>query len=388
VWVVEGDIPVQVMTLSADGGTSGVDGVAFEPNGARVFSNAGGTVLIWDVGMSGQEEWASLPLTPTEFVHGVRFLPDGSLAVSVERGVILWDPSTGETRPIGPQDGTVSGYYRSDVSPADGAIARVENRPPGERTLVSVWDPSTGDRRFVVRDASSPRWSPDGSFLVVLGGPDIRIVDPNDGRVLERLRTPGFAGWSIDVSADGELIAISGSEGEGEDAPLSIHVIDRSSGQTVIIPAYADWVSFDPRGGQVVGAAGDVPQVWDVDTGARVGSFPTWMSEYAVTFSNDGGTIAAVAGDGSARLVDATTFDPLSSLPPVGDPASPASGCQAMDSAFSPDGSILAVQTCDGVRLWALDVDDLLAIARENVTRTLAVEECQLYLRQETCPAL
>ena len=59
--------------------------------------------------------------------------------------------------------------------------------------------------------------------------------------------------------------------------------------------------------------------------------------------------------------------------------------CYGSGLAFSPDGSLLAVQDCDGVRVWTLDIDELLAIARTNVTRSLTSEECRLYLHVDPC---
>jgi WD40 repeat protein len=57
--------------------------------------------------------------------------------------------------------------------------------------------------------------------------------------------------------------------------------------------------------------------------------------------------------------------------------------------AFSPDGSMLASSTFDGTaRVWALDIDDLLEIARQNVTRSLTDEECRQYLNLQACPNL
>jgi hypothetical protein len=38
------------------------------------------------------------------------------------------------------------------------------------------------------------------------------------------------------------------------------------------------------------------------------------------------------------------------------------------------------------VRVWALDIDDLLEIARQEVTRSLTNEECRQYLHVERCP--
>jgi hypothetical protein len=57
--------------------------------------------------------------------------------------------------------------------------------------------------------------------------------------------------------------------------------------------------------------------------------------------------------------------------------------------AFSPDGTKLASQgpLSGVVRVWALDIDDLLEIAQENVTRSLTDAECRRYLHVEACPA-
>ena len=54
---------------------------------------------------------------------------------------------------------------------------------------------------------------------------------------------------------------------------------------------------------------------------------------------------------------------------------------------FSDDGRWLASASPDGVvRVWALDLDELIEIAKRKVTRELSDEECLQYLHVETCP--
>jgi hypothetical protein len=49
---------------------------------------------------------------------------------------------------------------------------------------------------------------------------------------------------------------------------------------------------------------------------------------------------------------------------------------------------MLASQGRDGiVRIWALEIADLLEIARRELTRSLTEEECRRYLHVDTCPA-
>jgi hypothetical protein len=38
------------------------------------------------------------------------------------------------------------------------------------------------------------------------------------------------------------------------------------------------------------------------------------------------------------------------------------------------------------VRIYVLDTDDLVALARSRVTRPLTAEECQKYLHVDECP--
>jgi hypothetical protein len=59
--------------------------------------------------------------------------------------------------------------------------------------------------------------------------------------------------------------------------------------------------------------------------------------------------------------------------------------------AFSPDGSMLVGQSPEAlggaglVHVWTLDVDRLLQIAREELTRTITAEVCRRFLRLDHC---
>jgi WD40 repeat protein len=79
--------------------------------------------------------------------------------------------------------------------------------------------------------------------------------------------------------------------------------------------------------------------------------------------------------DGTVRLWDPDTGTPQLVL----GGESPSGG----GVVFSPDGSNLASVHADGlVRVWALDLDDLIAIASAPLTRTLTDDECRLHLER------
>ena len=57
--------------------------------------------------------------------------------------------------------------------------------------------------------------------------------------------------------------------------------------------------------------------------------------------------------------------------------------------AWSPDGKRLATASDDEtVQIYAMDIHDLLKLARSRVTRDLTPDECLRYFQSEKCPPL
>lgn len=57
--------------------------------------------------------------------------------------------------------------------------------------------------------------------------------------------------------------------------------------------------------------------------------------------------------------------------------------------AWSPDGRRLATASGDGtVQIYAMDIHDLLKLARSRVTRDLTPDECLRYFQSTSCPPL
>ena len=143
-------------------------------------------------------------------------------------------------------------------------------------------------------------------------------------------------------------------------------------------------VAFDRTGARLVTFDGEVVETWNVGTGARVAEGQV-DAEVVVSsvLSSDGSRIAAALPDGTIRLFDASTGERVTDLH--------GHAAAASTLSFSPDDSKLVTTgyalVGDSIRIWALDIDDLLDIARREVTRELTDEECRQFLHVDRCPA-
>jgi WD40 repeat protein len=140
-------------------------------------------------------------------------------------------------------------------------------------------------------------------------------------------------------------------------------------------------LSFSPDGKQLVtsGEAG-IARVWNTATGHLLLDLEGHTGAITgVDYSPDGRRIATSSVDGTARLWEAASGQALLTL------RGHSSGVTSV--AFYPDGKRLATSSFDGtVRIYALDIDDLLELARQRLTRPLTSEECQQYLHVQECP--
>jgi WD40 repeat protein len=103
---------------------------------------------------------------------------------------------------------------------------------------------------------------------------------------------------------------------------------------------------------------------------------------WGVAFSPDGTRLATASSDTTARIWDASSGQELLTLRGHAD--------RVTGMAFSPDGKRLATASKDGtVQIYALDIHDLLALARKRITRvppTFTPDECNRYFPGQTCP--
>jgi WD40 repeat protein len=100
----------------------------------------------------------------------------------------------------------------------------------------------------------------------------------------------------------------------------------------------------------------------------------------AVGFSPDGKLFAVNAGNRGLKILDFETGQELLTLP------------GGFDIEFTPDGTRVISATFDEqarqiVRMYLLKLEDIVALAKTRVTRSLTTEECRQYLHVEACPA-
>jgi WD40 repeat protein len=369
VWTLNTDGATQTLTLAGD---SEVEDVAFTPDGRRlVTAAADGEVDVWDITPDWSPESVAVP-----GAQGVALSPDGTMLATSSTSedppqpwttgpaaVHLWDTGTG--RPVA----TLRGHSAS----LDGT-ARVWDARTGE-PLLTLHDEVPGDPRataFIVDVA----FAPDGKTIATTAseGGRIRLWDAATGDLLRTMQDTSGAevpgNWSVTFSPDGRLLAAP-SDG-------TLFVWDTTDGSVVAhleVPN-VDHLAFTLDGRRLIGTSAGGLTVWNTRTWTVEDSAENASGEVAVSASGD---VATLSPDGVVRLWQ---LEPLRErLVVATDLAEQGSHMLA----FAPDGQRLAVSVDGIVSVYALDIDDLIRLARDRVTRGFTDQECRQYLHVDGC---
>jgi WD40 repeat protein len=259
-----------------------------------------------------------------------------------------------------------------------------------------VWDTQTGEVAFVVGEGSTDHvnavdWDGAGERLAVVATPEAVnprsrvLIVSSTGAELGRISgEPGVQIPSLSFRGDGDVVATTADTARVDPAAWGIRLWDWRHDRLIDrIDANTQNVAFDPPGDLLITTrvVDNVVDVWDARTGERVSSLEGHSGFVLdVVFDATGGRAATASLDGSVRIWDPATGRQLVALRlalPVG----------AQSVAFSPDGRRLVTTWNDGItRIWTLDLDELVDIARDRVTRGLTTVECERYLHVDTCP--
>jgi WD40 repeat protein len=397
---------------------SGLYSVAFMPDGKRVVSaHQDGTTKIWDA-VSGQ-----LLLTLAGHVStvvDVASSPDGKqIATAGFDGTIRqWDPSPGrEVLTLAAHTDQAYGvrYSRTGLT----------WRPLAWMVMPAFGRPHYGQLALELAPGSplsSLAYSPDGKLLAA-GGIDGMVYawDLDTGKLI--LQVAGHQGMvpGVAFSPDGTRLASHSWDATAKVWEVSTgREIASFSGHTL---GFGMDIAFSPDGETVYGGSADsYGRQWKADTGQQVaeyyadgreiyglavsqdgrllalglhdGEINVWDTIQKVkiltltghagltsrlTFTQDGTRLASANFDGLAKVWDVQSGQELFSL--YGNTSN------VFGVAFSPDGTRLATVGGDGtLRIFTMDMNELVALARSRLTRSLTLSECQKYLHMEQCP--
>ena len=304
--------------------------------------------------------------------------------------VRVWSTNTGAELLVLDQHARTSAPVRAvigiDVSPDGSRIATA-----GADGSARIFDAETGRELVVVRGrhcvpsglcvVNRAVFSPDGSRIATTGwDASVRIFDATTGRQLRVLRghAPGGLGtYPVAWSPDGARLLSTAADGT--------RIWDARTGRQLLALPPSGGPGFSavwsPDGRQVLTDSGIGPMVWDASSGVRLRTLETNAASSDMVFSRDGSRLANTTVDERAFAIRIWDWPAGVETLKLRD-----SGLRV---ALSPDGRLLAGvrprQPVPFVRVWALDPELLLRIARSRVTRSLTDEECRRYL-QRPCP--
>jgi WD40 repeat protein len=314
-----------------------VNSLAFSPDASLlVTASLDGRAKLWDTTSGNQ----ILGLTRHPSVLGVAFSANGKYLATggsdnTDNSARVWDvfsPSIKEWRVLAGPKGHKKGILAVDFSP-DGKLLATGSRD----NTAKIWHVTSGKVLHTLRGHTAPvcgiGFSFDGKQLATASRDKTAIVwDAIKGKQLYSLKKHINSVWSVAFSPDGKRLATAS--------------LDRKA------------------------------MIWDVSSGELLLTLTGHTnSVFAIAFSPDGKRLATGGMDRTTRVWDAFSGKPLLTL--TGHTAS------VRAVAFSKDSSRLVTVSFDKtMRVYLLNLDELMNLANERVTRKLTKEERKKYLHE------
>ncbi len=364
------DLDTDSLVATYRGHAGYVNEVSLSSDGSQlVTAGEDGTTRVWD--FNQVRFGGTLPILVTDLDLNA----DGSKLLTGGIPALIDVASAGAQRV--PYDAGVAAAAVA-FDPADDRVAIA-----GTNGIVRILDPKTGKAAGPTLDpagsgVSQVAWSADGSRLMTRdlrdGGGGVTVYDTKTGdeigAVTSLMLTAAF-------SPDGERVAYYGAATRRD---LSVHIDDVETGDTVTTltghNSSVNSIAFSADGSKIVTGSDDATaRVWDAETGEQLTRMANGgLGVKRVAISQDG-RFVATAGNGLA-VYSAETGRELMRVP----------GFES-EVEFSPDDKLIAALGPGEARVSVIDcdvcvddVDSLLALADERITREPSVAEREEFL--------
>jgi WD40 repeat protein/transcriptional regulator with XRE-family HTH domain len=318
--------------------------MAYSPDGSRMASaSVDGTIKLWDAQSGELLQTLEDPAAPQTAIgfNSLAFHPDGRLVAggSLSGPVLVWDSRSGKL--LQRLEGHTNMVTALAFSPDGSRLASASwdstartwetaGRPEGWKELATFTRHPAGSLLMGLA------FSPDGKEVITGGFTSVLRWDAASGEQLAAYTAQGKEIYGAALSPDGALLAAGDQDG-------TIHLFSLETGQELkTLHGHAGLVS-------------------------------------RLVFTRDGKRLASSSFDRLAKIWDVQSGQELASL--YGNLSN------VFAAAFSPDGSRLATVGADGsLRVFLLDLEDLVALAQSRLQRRLTQAECQKFLHLEVCP--
>ena len=362
------DVVTQRTIATLEAHAKGVTSVAFSPNGLLLAAGTTDGIQLWDV--NTQEHVDTLS---AKNVNAVSFSPDGTRLASgegetLDGAVKLWDLKTKEAITI------TEGHFTLHVLSL--SFSRDGKRLAVASGSATVWDVETQEIVDSLEgNFSAVALSPDGVLLATgdryFLASRVRLQDVNTRETLAELKGHTNDIWAVAFSPDGTLLASGAEDGSGVrlwdvatatyelvkvsgDAqegtygselaePFVVEVRDRYN---TPLPGVEVTFTVTAGGGKLSGELA----VEHVTTDANGRAARTLTLGNAVT-----NTVSISIAERELAMFDAVGNSPYQIAAFEGSTGLISSG------SFSPDGTLLAIGTEEGVKLWNVVTQETIA---------------------------
>lgn len=365
----DADTGEELLTLR--GHTGAVLSISWRADGKELATgSADATTKVWNTAITGTE-LMTLGGRSGVAAYDLAWSPDGSrLAIArSDNAIVVRDIATGKELVT----------IHSEVNVRRLAWTSDGKRLVSRTDLAKMWDAKTGQELRTLGSHDRPlgvfAWSPGGERVAVAGVGGIDILDATTAQTLLNLDRLMCQTTSLAWSPDGTRLA---------DACNQLWAIwDSSTGRKISSVStgtnFVTSVVWSPDGKWLaLGTSDQRQEIWNAQTGEKLLTLPGYGLSNVVW--NSDSTRFATSNGNVAEVWDRATGQKLLSLEGQ-------DGILSM--AWSPDGKRLATGSTDSsVQVYAMDIGDLMALARDRVTAHPSDAACLKYLHVDKCPTV